>query len=243
MKRRDFLKTAVAAAAGVWCLGNPLTAVGSSLVSPETFRFARIRFSIRGNYIWDYHPEADGYLLHTIGQETGLPVNCSWRSANLAVLPEMTRYPVLFVTTTQEFDPPQNELDNMREYLLRGGFICADDCVNKGYGPRDKFFTSFRRAVNRLFPQGMEKIPLDHDIYHCLHDLPDGVPTMQGKDDGGWGLYIKGRLAVFLSAGDIHCGWQSRYLRENRRGWWFSPEEETKALNMGVNIFTYALSH
>ena len=221
----------------------PLIA-GDESSSTEPFKLARVKFSIRGNYRWDYHPEADGFLLETIKKNTAINADCSWNDVSLDNLNEMIKYPVLFITTTEEFNPPENELANLKEYILRGGFVCADDCVYKGNGPRDKFFTSFKSAIDRIFGVKMEKIPLSHDIYHCLYDLNNGVPFMQGKDDGGWGLHVKGRLAVFLSPGDIHCGWQSRYLRGSARTRpWFSVEKEEQALQMGTNIFVYALSH
>ena len=82
-----------------------------------------------------------------------------------------------------------------------------------------------------------EKLPLDHEIYHCLFDLPKGLPFMQGELSGGWSFSDdKGRILMFLSPHDIHCGW---FSEQN----WFGRKKTQEAFEMGANIVIYAMTH
>ncbi len=203
----------------------------------EPFRWARVK----GHYRWADHPTADSYLMEELKKQAAINVDSAWNAVEMSNLNEMVKYPALLISSPDDFIYTEAERLNLKEYVLRGGFILADDCVFKGYPP-DKFTTSFKAMVKLTFNTEMVQIPLSDDIYHCFHDM-EKVPVMQGKDTGGWGLYVKGRLAIFLDSGDIHCGWESRRLRETRMRPWFPYDNETLALKMGVNILIYMMSH
>ena len=50
-------------------------------------------------------------------------------------------------------------------------------------------------------------------------------------------VFIGDRLAVFLSSTDIHCGWCDSH------GFEFGKQNYEKAIQMGINIIMYAISH
>ncbi|MHC4240451.1 MAG: DUF4159 domain-containing protein, partial [Planctomycetota bacterium] len=66
-----------------------------------------------------------------------------------------------------------------------------------------------------------------------------------GQYHGARGVFVGDRLAVFLSSTDIHCGWA------DSRGRWFGTGGKRgigkhgykEAIQMGINIIMYALSH
>lgn len=98
----------------------------------------------------------------------------------------------------------------------------------------------------------MKRIPHEHEIFHNVYDLsetglptvdyiyqkrPGGLPYLHGQNHGARGLFIGERLAVFLSSTDIHCGWcDSRGIEWGRANY-------EKAIEMGINIIMYAMSH
>lgn len=211
----------------------------------EPFSWARLKFTpkVIRNDRWDWYPEVDRMILEHVKTNTSININPAWNSADLKNLDDMVKYPIIFVTANGEFNPPDKDLENLKEYLLRGGFIYADDCIDDMNG--DGFFRSFKATIEKFFGAKMEKLPDSHEIYHCFYDLPEGAPHPHPRSQkhGGWGFYLKGRLVVFLTSGDIHCAWESKYLRLNNGRPWFSPQEENMAFNMGVNIIVYALSH
>jgi len=60
---------------------------------------------------------------------------------------------------------------------------------------------------------------------------------MHGQNHGARGVFVDDRLAVFLSSTDIHCGWCDSH------GFEFGRYNYEKAIQMGINIIMYALSH
>ena len=121
---------------------------------------------------------------------------------------EIEKYPLIFISSNGPINFSELECNNMAEYCKRGGFIFIDDCV---YKERNSlFFHSFKDLVEKkIFPGKKAKmLPFDHEIYHCHFDLPAGLPYVQGEGAGGWALADdKGRIMIFLSSTDIHCGW------------------------------------
>ncbi len=146
--------------------------------------------------------------------------------------------PFVFMTAGGAFTLPPNEEKNLHEFLERGGFILADDCMGLGGANEvDAFFRCYVSLINRLYPDNpMRKIPNDHEIFHCYFDFPNGCPELQGVPHGAYGLFEPGtgRIMTWLSSGDIHCGWVCK---------WWSMERNMEAIKMGINIIIYFLSH
>ncbi|MEK7854612.1 MAG: DUF4159 domain-containing protein, partial [Acidobacteriota bacterium] len=101
----------------------------------------------------------------------------------------------------------------------------------------DVFFRSFVSEMNRIFPDNqMQLIPNDHEIFNCFFKL-DATPHMQGVKHPAMGLFEKetGRLMAMVTSGDMHCGWVGF---QN-----FSADMRQKAVQMGVNVVIYCLTH
>jgi hypothetical protein len=208
----------------------------------EPFHWARLKFELTKDAPdkWNAHPWGDEFFLDRLQEYTNLNVDRTWYVAPLDNLDEMIKYPFIFMTAEEEFGFSELQRKNFAEYLNRGGFIFADDCVSPGGG--DFFFADMKKKVEDLFGQKMVKLPDDHEIYRCFFKL-NGLPHVQGKSHGGWALFLNGRMAVFLNAGDLHCGWCSFKLRKTNGKSWFTEEKELNSVKMGINILTYAITH
>lgn len=139
-------------------------------------------------------------------------------------------YPFLFITGHGNIRLSGKEIENLRKYILSGGFLYIDD----DYG-LDKYI---RRELKRVFPdKDLVKVPFSHPIYHMFYDFPDGLPKIHEHYKGppeGYGIFIKGRLAVFYTYNtNISDGWTDRHNDP--------PEKMEQAFRMGVNILLYAL--
>ncbi len=139
-------------------------------------------------------------------------------------------YPFLFLTGHGNIRLSSKEIENLRKYILSGGFLYIDD----DYG-LDKYI---RRELKRVFPdKDLVKVPFSHPIYHMFYDFPDGLPKIHEHYKGppeGYGIFIKGRLAVFYTYNtNISDGWTDRHNDP--------PEKMEQAFRMGVNILLYAL--
>lgn len=245
LSRRRFLGLGAAAAAGL--LLNPLAlgaerkpdARGGRAVETGVFVFPRLQFTVKDNSPdrWNVGPIGDVILKQKLGELTNINLSQEPKIVRLADFDDMVRHPFVFMTSEGAFDLPPNEQRNMREYLERGGFVQADDCVFNG---RDVFFQDYIKLINGLFPDNpMREVPLDHEIFHCYYDFPAGAPHMQGKRFGqsnAIGLFERGtgRLMTFACPGDLHCGWMCKF---------WGMEKNMEAIKMGINIILYFLSH
>ena len=123
------------------------------------------------------------------------------------------------------------EADNLRNYLVGGGFLHIDD--NYGMDP------FVRLAMEQVFPETpLTEIPFNHPIYHQQFDFPNGVPKIHehdGEAPVGYGIFHEGRLVVYYTyQADLGDGWEDEAVHND------PPEIRQAALRMGANVIQYA---
>ena len=186
--RRRFLKGALAAA-GAGAVGSlalpgagPQEALADKAVETGKFVFPRLQFSVYDGTpdIWNVGPSGDVILRKKLAELTNINVSMEPKVVRLGDFDEMCRYPLIFMTSEGYFRLPEKETKNLREYVERGGFLFADDCVYAA--KEDRFFRCYRKLIDSLFPGNpMRHIPHDHEIYHIYFDFESaGSPHMQG---------------------------------------------------------------
>jgi len=219
---------------------SSMTARADKADETGKFVFPRLLFSTvdgTGKH-WDISPQGDSILRRQLKELTNVNVSMEPKIVRLSDFDDMCLNPFVFMTAGGAFRLPDNEEKNFREFLDRGGFILADDCMGTGGGnDTDAFFQCYSKLVNKLYPDNpLRKIPYDHEIFHCYFDFPTGCPELQGVPHGAHGLFEPGtgRIMTWLSSGDIHCGWMCRF---------WSMEKNMSAIKMGINIIVYFLSH
>ncbi len=192
---------------------------------------ARLQYDGGGD--WYANPSSLPNLIAAIRQRTTLDVDP--REARVTLMDErLWDYPFLHLTGHGNIRLSDEEVPRLREYLLRGGFLHADD----NYGLDE----SFRREMKRVFPdRELMDVPLRHPVYHAVYDLPQGIPKIHehdGKPARGLGIFIGDRLAVFYSyESDLGNGWEDVGTYKDD-----PPELHEQALRMGVNLFVYAVT-
>ncbi len=127
-----------------------------------------------------------------------------------------------------------SEAENLRNYLLGGGFLHIDD--NYGMDPY------IRPQMKKVFPElEFVELSFDHPIYHQKFNFPDGLPKIHEHDNKppqGFGLIYQGRLLVFYTYEcDLGDGWESAMVHND------SDEKRVEAYKMGANIIQYAFEH
>ncbi len=246
LSRRDFIKTAMVgslAMSGLPLLSNnKLFAQERSSDKPEsvktgTFYFPRLMFHVKDETgdQWNIYPIGDVILRKRLKQLTNVNASDDPIVVRLSDLDAMCRYPFVFATSEGFFDLPKNEEKNLKEFLMRGGFVYADDCVLERTG--DRFFTDYVKMIKRIFPDHeMKKVPDDHEIHNCYFHFPKGAPFLQGTNHGPFGLFEKGtgRLMTYVTPGDLHCGWTCMF---------FNQKQKEDSIKMGINIIIYYLTH
>ena len=147
---------------------------------------------------------------------------------------EIFNYPFVYLTGHGNIVFTDQEAENIRKYLIGGGFLHIDD----NYG-LDKFI---RPQMKRIFPDlEFIELPSEHIIYNQKYKFPAGLPKIHehdGKRPQGFALIFKGRIVCYYTFEcDLGNGWEVA-------GTYSSDSEETrqKALKMGANLIQYALT-
>ena len=144
------------------------------------------------------------------------------------------QYPFLHMTGHGNVYFSDEEAENLRTYLISGGFLHVDD--NYGMEPY------FREALKKVFPnKELEELPVDHPIFEQSYSFPQGLPKIHehdGKRPQALGIFHEDRLVLlFTLESDLGDGWEDPEVHND-------PEEvRQKALRMGANIMQYAFKH
>ncbi len=146
---------------------------------------------------------------------------------------ELYNYPFVHMTGHGNVIFSSAEAENLRNYLLAGGFLHISD----NYG-MDKFI---RPQLKKIFPElDLVELPFDHPVYHQKFDFSNGLPKIHEHDNGspkGYGLIYKGRLVCFYDYEcDLGDGWENAEVHND------SEAARTKALRMGSNLISYAFT-
>jgi len=108
---------------------------------------------------------------------------------------DIFNYPFIHLTGHGNIVFNKQETENLRNYLMAGGFLHADD----NYGLN----LFFRREMKKVFPElEFVELPWSHPIYHQKFDFNKGLPKVhehEGKSPQGFGLIYKGRVVCFYT--------------------------------------------
>jgi hypothetical protein len=147
--------------------------------------------------------------------------------------PDIFLYPYVYMTGHGNVVFSSADAENLRNYLLGGGFLHIDD----NYG-LDQFI---RLEMKKVFPNlEFVELPFDHPIYHQKYHFNEGLPKVHehdGKPPQGLGLLHEGRLVCFYSyEADLGNGWEDQSIYND-------PEAiRQEALKAGANILSFAFT-
>ena len=144
---------------------------------------------------------------------------------------DLFNFPIVFMTGHGNVFFTDKEAENLRVYLISGGFLHISD----NYG-LDKYI---RIQLKKVFPEiELKEIPFSHPIFNQTFTFNKGLPKIHEhnkKVPQGFGLFFKGRLVCFYDyESDLSDGWEDSTVHNN------PMETRIKALQMGSNIIEYA---
>ena len=147
---------------------------------------------------------------------------------------DLFNYPIVFMTGHGNVFFAEDDAENLRNYLIAGGFLHISD----NYG-LDKFI---RKEIRKIFPTlDFQEIPYNHPIFHQTFNFDKGVPKIHEHDNKapqGFGLFYEGRLVCFYDyEADLSDGWEDEEIHND------PFEIREKALKMGANIIEYAFKN
>lgn len=208
-----------------------LLALSFTLMSmnPEpSYKLALMKYNGGGD--WYANPTA----LPNLAAFCNLQINTNF-DINYATVevgsPELFNHPFIHMTGHGNVVFSDQEAENLRMYLIAGGFLHIDD--NYGMDP------FVRPAMKKVFPElEFVELPFDHPIYNMTFNFNNGLPKIHehdGQAPKGFGLIYEGRLVCFYSyESDLGDGWEDPEVHND-------PQSvRLEALKMGANIIQFA---
>jgi|TARA_B110000467_G_scaffold36422_1_gene33208 hypothetical protein len=197
---------------------------------PGGFSITRIHYGGGGD--WYADPSSIPNLLNYVEKTTNMTVNKMEQRAKIGE-DLFHRSPYLYMTGHGNVKFTDDDAFTLRDHLLAGAFLHADD----NYG-MDK---SFRREMEKVFPdKEWVELPPSHDIFKIHFSLPTGLPKVHEHDKKrpqALGLFDDGRLIVLYTfESDLGDGWEDEGVHHD------DHQIRTNALKMGTNIIVYVLS-
>ena len=178
---------------------------------------------------WYANPTALSNLIEFCNSEIGTNINPVYDEVEVGDN-IIFNYPYIHLTGHGNVVFDANEVSNLKNYLLAGGFLHISD--NYGLDP------FIRKEMKKIFPElDFIELPFDHPIYHQNFDFNEGLPKIHQHDEKpslGLGLIYKGRLVCFYDYEcDLGDGWEDADVHND------SEEARIKALEMGANILSF----
>lgn len=207
-----------------------LLLTGKSLQAQQDVQIALLKY--RGGGDWYANPTSLLNLVKFTNEQLG--TNISKQIATVEPgSPELFNFPFIHMTGHGNVLFDAAETQNLRNYLMAGGFLHIDD--NYGMDP------FVRPQMKKVFPElDFVELPKDHPIYNQRFKFPNGLPKIHqhdGKPAQGFGLVWQGRLVCFYTYEcDLGDGWEDAAVHGN------SEETRLKALRMGANIIQYVFN-
>jgi hypothetical protein len=195
-----------------------------------TVQIALVKY--KGGGDWYCNPTSLPNLVKFCNENIGTNINEDIATVDVGS-PEIVNYPFIHLTGHGNIVFSAQDVQNLRNYLIGGGFLHICD----SYG-LDLFA---RREMKKVFPElDFVELPFTHAIYHQKFQFPNGLPKIHehnGKPPQGFGLIYEGRLVCFYDYEcDLGDGWEDPSVHKD------SEATRLKALQMGANIIQYVFN-
>lgn len=145
---------------------------------------------------------------------------------------EIYNFPLLVMTGEGEFELLAEERENLRQFIVRGGFLLASAGCSS-----DEWDRSFRREMAKTFAdRELKPLTKDHLVFHTAYDVKQ-LEAKHGTPKPLSGLHFGTRLGVLYSQDGLND-------TSNTQGCCCCGGNEiTNAEEINVNILVYSLLH
>jgi len=213
------------------------------------FTFARIRYDVGGRWYglpfgdhgppWSHdYPDAGRHLMKIMSELSKTDVTLDTNEVIYSLDdPALFKYPFAYLCEVGfMWNVSDKEIQGMREYLLRGGFLLVDDFRG------EQQYNNFAEVVHRAFPEyQLKELDITNPIFNCFFSIKtlNIRPPYGGYPVSFLGLEDDtGRLMMIVNYNnDVSDWWQ----------WSNDPmqpiDDTNEAYKFGVNYIMYALTH
>jgi len=196
----------------------------------SSLQIALLKYSGGGD--WYANPTSLPNLVKFCNQNLGTKISERIETVEAGDL-SIFNYPFVHMTGHGNVIFSAEEAENLRNYMLGGGFLHIDD----NYG-MDKFI---RPELKKIFPDNeLVELPFSHPVFHQKFDFPSGLPKIHEHDNKrsqAFGIIHEGRLVcIYTYECDLGDGWEDAEVHGD------SDEKREEALKMGANLIQYAFT-
>tara|TARA_R110002033_G_scaffold36058_1_gene74298 strand:- start:4809 stop:5459 length:651 start_codon:yes stop_codon:yes gene_type:complete len=187
----------------------------------------------KGGGDWYSNPTALPNLVKYCNDNIDTNINQSVQTVEVGST-DIFQFPFLHMTGHGNVFFSDDDAENLRSYLISGGFLHIDD--NYGMEP---YIT---KELKKVFPNSeLVEIPKNHEIFSSAFEFTNGLPKIHehdGKAPQAFGIFQEDRLVLlFTFESDLGDGWEDQEVHND-------PEDvREKALKMGANIIKYAFEN
>lgn len=192
----------------------------------QGFQVAVLKYGGGGDYY--ANPTSVPNLVKFANEQLNLSINADVPYVDAGSL-DIFNYPFVHMTGHGNVYFTNSELENLRLYLMSGGFLHIDD----NYG-MDEFV---RPEIQKLFPnEKLVELPFNHPVFKQEFETK-GLPKIHehdGKRPQAFAIILDGRVVLMYTyETDLGDGWEDPSVHNN------PAEKRQAALRMGANILQF----
>ncbi|WP_111307614.1 DUF4159 domain-containing protein [Confluentibacter sediminis] len=208
-----------------------------------TFNFSLLTFNLfaqdiallkyKGGGDWYANPTSLPNLIAYCNQHINTKINPKPQEVEVGS-PDIFQYPFLHMTGHGNVFFSDTDAENLRNYLISGGFLHIDD--NYGIKPY------LVRDLKKVFPdKELVELPSNHKLFNMAYKFPEGLPKIHEHDGNrpqAFGIFHEDRLVLlFTFESDLGDGWEDEEVHND------PADIREKALKMGANIVEYVFEN
>ena len=193
-----------------------------------------------GTWSHDY-PRAERNFLRILKETTYVGTQADGSNVLTLDDPELLKYPIAYIVEVGYWNPSDQEVRALGDYLLKGGFLIVDDTRDE----RGFEYHNFALHMERALP-GLSIVSLNHD-----HDIFDSffridplavIPPYGPRDVQYYAIFEdndpdKRMMVMFNFNNDIAEYWEFSDMG------YFPIDLSNEAYKLGVNYIVYAHTH
>jgi hypothetical protein len=204
------------------------------------FTFARIRYTEHGRSGWEFdYPQMERNLMTLLDEITTIDAHREGSNVHTLDDPALLAYPVAYVSEPGYWIPSEAEVEGLRTYLAKGGFVIFDDFMRREWW-------NFEHQMRRVLPNArIDRLEASHPIFDTffhIASLDMTYPNNPALQAEFFGVYedndpAKRLVAVINYNNDI-----GDYMEWSGSGW--LPVNLTNdAYKLAVNYIVYGMTH
>ena len=203
------------------------------------FTFARIRYTVHRRSGWEFdYPEMERNLMTVLKEISLLRPHVEGSNIHTFDDPELMKYPVAYVSEPGYWIPSDSEVEGLRKYLAKGGFVIFDDFMGREW-------VNFEEQIRRVLPNApIVRMDASHPIFDAffhIKSLDMTYPNNPQITAEFFGIHEDGDPAKRLVAIINYNNDIGDYMEWSGSGW-LPVNLSNDAYKLAVNYIIYGMT-